>query len=54
MNCYKNKITIKTKLPSHEILWSEREFKIAVMKKVNELEEIQKRQFNEFRNKTNE
>lgn len=32
----------KNQTSSHEILWSERQFKIAVMKKVNELEEIQK------------
>ena len=33
---------------------TDREFKIAVTKKLNKLQEKSERQFNEFRNKTNE
>lgn len=38
----------------HGILKTDKEFKIAVMKKFNELQENWKRHFNKFKNKINE
>lgn len=35
-------------------MWSNKEFKIAIMKRVNKLQENSERQFNELRNKINE